>query len=125
MSQRIAYDVVNGKAVRCVNTVAYGSEWVCSNPTCQSMGSKMIESDRGVLVALFSIIDDDDDNIESDADVLCAAMEVLPMIREIDPEVDGTHTVGSTSGAASVVAASSYPSGAFIVMPSNSKDVLN
>jgi hypothetical protein len=42
----------------------------------------MIESYRDVLVALFNIIDDYDENIESDTDELCAAMEVLPMKRE-------------------------------------------
>jgi hypothetical protein len=97
MSQCITYEVVNNKAVRCVYTVVNGKEWVCSNPVCQSMNSKMIESDRDVLVALFNIIDDGAENIESDTDELCAAMEVLPMIREIDCEVEGTHTGGSMS----------------------------
>jgi hypothetical protein len=76
------------------------------------MNSKMIESDRAVLVALFNIIDDDDENVESDTHDLCAAMEVLTMIREIDCEVVGTHTGGSMVEAADVVASSSCPAGA-------------
>jgi hypothetical protein len=66
ITQCIAYEVVNNKGVRCVNTVANGNEWVCSNLVCQSMNSKMIESYRALLVALFNIIYDDDENIESD-----------------------------------------------------------
>jgi hypothetical protein len=89
------------------------------------MGSRMTESDRGALGALFKIIDDDDDNIESDADELCVAMKVLPMIREINPEVDGTHMVGLTSGTTSVVDPSCHPSDVLVVMPSTSKDVLS
>jgi hypothetical protein len=112
MLQCIAYEVVNNTAVCCVNTVANGNEWACSNPMCESMDSKMMESDRAVLVALFNIIDDDDENIESDTDDLCAAMEVLPMIREINCEVDGTHIGDSMSEAASVIASRSCPAGA-------------
>jgi hypothetical protein len=76
------------------------------------MNSKMTESDRAVLVALFYIINDDDENVESDTDDLCAAMEVLAMIHEIDCKVDGTHTGGSMIEAADVVASSSCPAGA-------------
>jgi hypothetical protein len=74
-----------------------------------------------VLVALFNIINDDDENVESDTDDLCAAMEVLLMIREIDCEVDGTRTRGSMIEAADVVASSSCPAGTLKSMPSNSK----
>jgi hypothetical protein len=115
MSQCIPYEIVHNKTVRtqrCVNTVANGNEWVCSLPECQSMNSKMIESDRALLVALFNIINDDDENAESDTDELCAAMEVLPMIRESNCEVDGMHTGGSMIEAADVVASSSCPAGA-------------
>jgi hypothetical protein len=51
MSKCIAFDVVNGKAVRCENIVANGYECACSNPMCQRMGSKMVKSDRCVIAA--------------------------------------------------------------------------
>jgi hypothetical protein len=89
------------------------------------MGSKMIESNRCVIAALFNIIDDDVDNIKSDADELCAAMEVLPTIREIDPEVDGKHVLGLTCGATNVVDPFCHPSEALVGMPSTSKNVLS
>jgi hypothetical protein len=92
MSQCIAYEIVDNETVRRVNTVANGNECVCSLPECQSMNSKMIESDRAVLVAHFNIINHNDENVESETDELCAAMEVLPLIRESNCEVDGTHT---------------------------------
>ena len=77
------------------------------------MNSKMIESDRAVLVALFNIIDNDDENIESDTEDLCAAMEVLPMIRERNCEGAGMHTGGLMIEATDGVASNSCPAGAF------------
>jgi hypothetical protein len=76
------------------------------------MNSRMMESDRAVIVALHNIINDDDDNVESDTDELCAAMEVLPMIRESSCEGAGTHTGGSMIEATDCVVSSSCPAGA-------------
>jgi hypothetical protein len=45
MPQCIAYDVLDGKVGRCVNIVPDGGFMVCSNPMCQRINSKMIESD--------------------------------------------------------------------------------
>jgi hypothetical protein len=105
------YDIVDIKTVRCVNFVANFNEWVYSLLECQRMNSRMIESDRAVLVDLHNIINNDDPNVESDTDELCAAMEVLPMICEICCEGVGTHTGGSIVEATDVVVSSSCPAG--------------
>jgi hypothetical protein len=112
MSQCITFEIVDNKTVCCVNIVANGNEWVCSLPDCQRMNSRMIESDRAVITALHNIINDDDDNAESDTDELCAAMEVLPMICESSCEGAGTHTGGSIIEATNGVGSSSGPAGA-------------
>jgi hypothetical protein len=52
---------------------------------CQRMGSKMLESDRRVIAALFDIMDNDVDSTESKADELCVVMEGLLMLCEVDP----------------------------------------
>jgi hypothetical protein len=112
MSQCIAFEIVDNETVRCVNIVANGNEWVCSLPECQRMNSRMIESKRAVIVALHNILNDGDDNVESDTDELCAAMEVLPMIRESSCKGAGPHTGGSMIEATDGVASSSCPAGA-------------
>jgi hypothetical protein len=78
-----------------------------------------------VIATLFNSIDDDVDNIKSDDDELCTAMEVLLTIREIDPEVDGKHVLGLTCGATNVVDPFCHPSEALAGMPSTSKNVLS
>jgi hypothetical protein len=108
MSQCIAFEIVDNKTVRCVNIVANGNEWVCSLPECQRMNSRIIKSDRAVIIALH-IINDDDDNVKSDTDELCAAMEVLPMIRESNCEGASTHTGGLMIEATDGVASNSCP----------------
>jgi hypothetical protein len=87
------------------------------------MGSKMVENNRCVIVALFNIMDDDVDNTESEADELCSAMEVLPLLREIDPVADAKHVLGFTCGATNVVYPFCHPWEALVGMPSISKDV--
>jgi hypothetical protein len=103
---------VDKKTVRCVNIVANGNEWVCSLPECERMNSRMIESDGAVIVALYNIINDDDDNVESDTEELCAAMEVLLMIRESNREITGMHTGGLMIEATDGVASNTGPAGA-------------
>jgi hypothetical protein len=112
MSLCIAFEIVDNKTVRCVNIVANGNEWVCSLPECQRMNSKMNASDRAVIIALHYVINDDDDNVGSDTDELCSAMEVLPMIRESSCEGAGTHTGGSMIEATGGVASNTGPVGA-------------
>jgi hypothetical protein len=121
MSQCIAFEIVNNKTVRCVNIVANGDDWVCSLPECQRMNSKTIKSDRAVVVALHNIIYNDNDNVESDTNELCAAMELLPMIRESKRELTGTHIRGPIIEATDGVASNTDPAGALKRMPSNSK----
>jgi hypothetical protein len=91
---------------------------------CQRMGSKMVKSNGCVIAALFNIMDDNVDNIESEADELCSAMELLPMLREIDPVADVKHVLGLTCGATNIVDPFYHPSEALVGMPSISKDVL-
>jgi hypothetical protein len=76
------------------------------------MNSKMIESVCAVIVALHSIINDDDDNVASDTDELCAAMELLPMICESNREITGMHIGGLIIEATDGVASNTDPAGA-------------
>jgi hypothetical protein len=81
---------------------------------CQHMGSKMLESDRSVIAALFDIMDDDVDNTKSEAVELCVVMERLLMLCEIDSV--SINALGVISEVTNVV----EPLASMLLMPSTS-----
>jgi hypothetical protein len=112
MSQCIAFEVVNNKTVRCINIVANGNDWLCSLPECQRMNSRMVQSDRAVIIARHNIINDDDDNVESVTDEFMCGNGVLPMICDSKREPTGAYIRGTIIDATDGVASNIDPVGA-------------